>query len=144
MKTKLFINVATLTCMILCSYFIGGCSLRRRSFSTSVDLSNEQRETEQLKRNEYKTLKTANGKDTVTQTFILWFPAGNQGTQNEVINNAYFDAVNKTPKCDGMIMAREKTKRITIPLLLVTFIIRKAEVEGRCIQILDSEKISKQ
>lgn len=136
--------VASAVCVALVSQV--GCGLRRTKQSTNVATSvvlNQNGESMQaLARDEYEVLGTGEGKDNTVGVFILWFPAGNQKSNAELNDSAYFSAVDSHAGCDAMRMGRAKTRRVVIPLLLVNIIIKSVRVKGRCIRMRSLEEIN--
>lgn len=94
-----------------------------------------------LSRDEYEILGVGEGEDRTVGVFILWFPAGNQKSNAELSDTAYFKAVDSQEGCDAMRMARAKTRRVVVPLLLVNVIIKSVGVKGRCIRMRSLEEI---
>ena len=117
---------------------VTGCGLMRRgnlAASTSVEVSSGGRDIATIERGEYKLLGVGEGEAKARRWFLLWFPIGNQETQQELETNAAFDAVTDVKDCDEILFPHTKTRRLIIPLLLVTVVIKKVELRGRCIAL---------
>jgi hypothetical protein len=110
-------------------------SVRKTNQSTEVSISNAQSQVEPLARDEYEVLGTTSGKAKSTQFYILFFPIGKHKTATELYENAYFEAVENLPNADGILLPRQKSKRLFIPLLLVNYSRREIEVSGVGISI---------
>lgn len=119
------------------------CSLALPSFHrTNQNQSNEisinnTSQIEALKRNDYNVLRTTTGSAFTSRFFILFFPIGKYKTNSELYENAYYDAVDNLPNADALILPRQKIKKLTVPLLFVTYSQREITVSGVGISVKD-------
>lgn len=131
--------VAFLICGLLAIPATGcGFLARRRNttnVSNTVQVNQTGRDIATLRRDEYDVIDTSIGEDKSTAFFLVTLPVGRQTTKEESISTAYYNAVDRVPDCDAMMMPRVDVKRVVIPLLLVNIVIKKTRVKGRCIQI---------
>lgn len=123
-----------------------GCGLFRRNktttnVSSSVQINDQGRDVATLQRDEYEVIGTSMGQDKSTQVFFLTIPMGSQTGAAEGAENAYYDAVDRDPQCDALLMPRAATKRIVIPLIIINIVIRKNRVKGRCIHVLENDQL---
>ena len=125
----------TLLLSMMIASALSACSLRRSTLSSSVSVTGAAQEVEPLQRSEYTTMQESSGKAEGTQVLVLWFPVGIQKTRRELTEDAYFDAVGAVEGCDGLLLPRVRSRAVVIPLLLVNFINRRVELEGRCMAI---------
>lgn len=139
---KLRRTVACLAATLALS-FAPGCA-RSRGISNTIDAAPESsfagHGVEALERADYEVLGQAQGSDASSSWFVLWFPVGGIRTKNEIIDAAYFDAVESMPGCDALLIPRVKSRRIVIPLLLVNVVIKRNELKGRCVRILGDQE----
>lgn len=106
--------------------------------SNTVQVNQTGRDIATLRRDEYDVIETSIGEDKSTAVFLVTFPVGRHTTKDESISSAYYNAVDRVPDCDAMMMPRVDVKRVVIPLLLINIVIKKTRVKGRCIQISDA------
>lgn len=123
-----------------------GCGLFHRNkntttVSSNVEVSQQGRDIATLRRGEYEVIGTSLGEDVSRRVYVLTIPVGSQTGASEGIANAYYDAVDRNPQCDAIVMPRVETKRIVIPLILVNIIVRKNRVKGRCVHILENDTL---
>ncbi len=132
----------TAICLTVSLSFATGCASRR--ISNTIDASPETsfagHGVEQLERGDYEVLGQAEGSDASSSWFVLWFPVGGIRTKNEIIDAAYFDAVESVPGCDALLIPRVKSRRIVIPLILVNVVIKRNKLKGRCVRILGDQE----
>ncbi len=121
-----------------------GCGLFRRrrgnvstSVNSSVSISQQDRDIATLQRDEYEVIETSIGANKARSIFFLTLPVGSHTTHEEQVDSAYYQAVDRIPECDALMMPRVDTKRIFVPLLIVNIVIRKTQVKGRCVHIKD-------
>ena len=117
--------------------------LRRRSeaSSTSVQVSSSGRDIATIERAEYGLLSVGAGEAKSRRWFLLWFPIGSQETQQELEANAAFDAVTHVKDCDEVLLPHTETKRFIIPLLLITIVVKKVQLRGRCIALKPDDQL---
>ncbi len=130
-----------LSTIFLCALSAGGCALFQRgnggsntNVSSSVSI-NSTRDLATLQRHEYDVHAVAQGKARTASLFFLTFPFGNHKTKEEVVETAYYNAMNDTPNCDTLQTPRASVKRVIIPLILFNITIKTAEVRGRCVKL---------
>ncbi len=119
-----------------------GCGLLGRGRSTTqvssnVEINQQERAVATLQRHEYDVIETSIGEDKSTSVFFVTLPVGKQTTKDESVGSAHYNAVDRIPECDALMMPRVDVKRVVIPLLLVNIVVRKTRVKGRCININD-------
>lgn len=124
---------------ILTIVLFSSCSLFNPSFrttNTAVSLTNEtSSHIEALKRDEYEVIKTTTGKATSSTFYFLFFPIGKHKSNEDLYENAYYDAVENLPNSDGLILPREKTSRFIIPLIIFNYSQRTTKVSGLGISV---------
>lgn len=131
--------------MCLPSY---GCGLFRRRGNTttnvqsSVEINQQGRDVATLEREEYEVIDTSIGTSKSTSVFFLTLPVGNHTTGDEQVDAAYYNAVDRIPECDALMMPRVTTKRTLVPLLIVNIMVRKTTVKGRCLHVKDDATLS--
>lgn len=125
-----------------------GCGLfRRRANNTtnvqsSVEINQQARDIATLERHEYEVIETSLGTNKSTGVFVLTLPVGSHTTHGEQVDSAYYNAVDRIPECDAMLMPRVDTKRILVPLLLINIVVKKVTVKGRCIHVKDDATLA--
>ena len=113
-------------------------TLPRSSKTTIGEIgTNDIAQIESLKREEYTVLRTSTGKASTTRCYILFIPIGKHKTNGELFDNAYYAAVENLPNADALILPRQKTKKLTIPLLLFNYNRRTTTVTGVGISVKD-------
>ncbi len=125
-----------------------GCAFRRTMQRTSVQSNVEIDQggaggVATLTRDQYEVGDTTSGKDKTTRVFVLWFPVGNHKSASEVWDTAYANAVDHAKDCDGLLLPRTRVKRVVVPLLLVNVIVKKVQVQGRCLRIKDDAALAR-
>ncbi len=108
---------------------------RRTSQNTELNISNAAAEMEPLARADYDVLKTTTGKASTSQFYLLFIPIGRHKTNEELYENAYYDAVENLPGADGIILPRQNVKKVLIPLIVVNYYRRVIEVTGLGISV---------
>ena len=134
----------TVTICIVITSFFASCSVSLPRFSkttTGVTVTNDNAQIEALKREDYKVLKRTTGKASTTRCYILFFPIGKHKSNDELYDNAYYSAVENLDDADALILPHQKTKKLTIPLILFNYNRRTTTVTGVGISVKD--KISK-
>lgn len=125
-----------------------GCGLFRRRNSTttnvenSVEVNQTGRDIATLERHEYEVIETSIGMNKSTGIFVLTLPVGSHTTPGEQVDSAYYNAVDRIPECDAMLMPRVDVKRTLVPLLLINIVVKKTTVKGRCIHIKDDPTLA--
>jgi len=120
--------------------FMSSCSLTLPRFSkttTGVTITNTSSQIESLKKEDYTVLRTTTGKASTTRCYILFIPIGKHKTNNELFDNAYYSAVENLPNADALLLPHQKTKKLTVPLLLFNYNRRTTTVTGVGISIKD-------
>ncbi|MEM7152742.1 MAG: hypothetical protein AAF799_07860 [Myxococcota bacterium] len=125
-----------------------GCGLFRRRGNTttnvqsSVEINQQGRDVATIERDEYEVIDTSIGTSKATSVYFLTIPVGNHTTGDEQIDAAYYNAVDRIPECDALMMPRVTTKRTLVPLLIVNIMVRKTTVKGRCLHIKDDATLA--
>ncbi len=120
-----------------------GCGLFRRrgnvntNVSSNVEINQQGRDVATLRRDEYEVIDTSIGTHKARSIYLLGLPVGSQSSPDQVTDSAYYNAVDRIPECDALMMPRVDARRTYIPLLLVNIVIRRTTVKGRCIHIKD-------
>lgn len=134
----IFLKIALLSSAII---ELSSCSLSLPSFSrqnqTNEISINNTSQIEALKREDYTVLRTTTGSASTSRFYILCFPIGRHKTNNELYENAYYDAVDNLPNADALILPRQQIKKYTIPLILVNYSKREVTVSGMGISVKD-------
>lgn len=113
--------------------FFASCSVsipRRTNINTEVSTNNASSQIEALKRSEYDVLSNTSGKASSSQIYFLFFPIGKVKSLSELYENAYYNAVDNLPNADGIILPRQKSKKLVIPLILINYTRKEIEVSG--------------
>jgi hypothetical protein len=110
-------------------------SFRRTSQNTDVSISNTSSQVEALKRSEYDVLRTTTGKSRTAKFYLLFFPIGRHKSSEELYENAYFNAVDNLEGADGLLLPRQKNRKLVIPLLLINYYQKEVEVSGLAISV---------
>lgn len=110
-------------------------SFRKPNFNTDISISNASSQIEELKREDYEVLTTATGSAGTSKIYILFFPIGNHKSNSELYDNAYYNAIEKIPNADGLILPRQKNKKLIIPLVLINYYRRDVVVSGVAISV---------
>ena len=63
------------------------------------------------------------------------FPIGNHKSNSELYDNAYYNAIEKIPEADGLILPRQKNRKLIIPLILINYYRRDIVVSGVAISV---------
>lgn len=111
-------------------------SLDKTNQSSEISI-NTVSQIESLKREDYKVLRKTTGSASTARCYLLFFRLGKYKTNNELYENAYYDAVDNLPNADALILPRQQIKRFTIPLILFTYSKRKVAVTGVGISVKD-------
>jgi len=112
----------------------------QNTLSTGSELSFAGHGVDNLHREDYEALGIAEGRDRSASWFVLWFPVGGIRSKSEIIDGAYYDAVESVPGCDGLLVPRVKSQRYLVPLLLVNVVVRRHAVKGRCFHIISDRE----
>ncbi|MBI1225629.1 MAG: hypothetical protein GC192_10375 [Bacteroidetes bacterium] len=120
-----------------------GFGLGRKSQNTQISISNPTAEIEPLKRDEYEVLGSTSGTASSSQFYLLFIPIGKHKTAEELYDNAYYEAVEKLPNSDGLLLPRQKVKKLVIPLLIVNYYRRAVEVTGLGISVKGKQQQKK-
>lgn len=123
---------------IIASIVLSSCSVALPSFSktsTGVTVTNNVAQVEALSKDDYTVLRTTSGKASTVRCYILFIPIGKHKTNVELYENAYYNAVDNLPNADALLLPRQKTKRLTIPLILFNYSKRTTTVSGVGISI---------
>ena len=121
-------------------FFLSSCSVSLPQFTkntTGVTVTNDNAQIESLKREDYKVLKRTTGKASTTRCYILFIPIGKHKSNEELYDNAYYSAVENLPDADALILPHQKTKKLTIPLILFNYNRRTTTVTGVGISVKD-------
>lgn len=105
--------------------------------TTGVNITNNNAQIEALTRDDYTVLRTTTGKASTTRCYILFIPIGKHKSNTELFDNAYYEAVDNLPNADALILPRQETKKITIPLILFNYNKRTTTVTGVGISVND-------
>ncbi|MCC6725032.1 MAG: hypothetical protein IT258_11015 [Saprospiraceae bacterium] len=128
---KLMIFACMASMLSSCAFGFG----RRANQSTEVSINNAAAEVEPLAREDYDVLKPTTGKANSSQFYLLFIPIGKHKTNEELYENAYYDAVDNLSGADGIILPRQKVKKFFVPLLIVNYYRRVVEVTGLGISV---------
>lgn len=115
-------------------------SFRRSSQATEVSINNATSQVEPLKRSEYETLKTTKGHASSSTFYLLFFPIGRHKTNAELYDNAYYEAVENAGNADGLLLPRQRHRKLFIPLLIVNYSRRDVSVSGLAIKIKPQDR----
>lgn len=119
-----------------------GLSFRKTSLNTSVSVNNSSsQDIATLRRSEYELMGQATGQMASRQVFVLWFPVGAQKSRAELIENAYYKAAETVPGCDALLLPRTQTNTVFVPLLLVNVLSRRVTLQGRCLHLLENDRL---
>jgi hypothetical protein len=130
-KNSLKLAVLLSTTLMCFSSCLTLPSLHRTAQTQTNEISiNNTSQIEALKREDYNVLRTTTGSASTTTIRILFFPIGKYKTNSELYENAYADAIDNLPNADALILPRQQTKKLTIPLILVNYSTRKVTVTG--------------
>lgn len=136
--TKISNPIKAIFSALLITTLLSSCALSLPRFtkqSTGVTITNNNAQIEALKREDYQVLRKTKGKASSTRFYVLFFPIGKHKSNEELFENAYFDAVDNLPNADALILPRQKIKKFTIPLLLVNFSKSTVTVSGLGISV---------
>lgn len=125
---------------ILAIFMTSSCSITSPKILHSTageTVTNDLAQIESLKREEYSVLRTTTGMASTTRFYILFIPIGKHKSNNELFDNAYYAAVENLPDADALILPRQKTRKLTIPLLLFNYNRRSTTVTGVGISVKD-------
>jgi hypothetical protein len=109
----------------------------RISQKSETTIHNNAPQIEPLKRKDYTVLRQTKGKASTNRYYILFFPVGKYKSNEELYENAYDCAVGNLPDADALILPRQKTKKLTIPLILLNYNRRTVTVTGVGISVKD-------
>ncbi len=118
---------------LLVLFITSSCSISLPRITTttpSETVTNDISQVASLKREEYTILGTTTGKASTTRFYVLFIPIGKHKTNSELFDNAYYEAVENLPNADAMIFPRQRTNKLTIPLLLLNYNKRTTTVTG--------------
>ena len=125
--------------VILTSILIG---LIFVSCSTSKSSINPKgAELNRLTRNDYNVLQTTEGIAKSDRVWLLFIPLGGK-TDERLYEIAYNNGVESLRQdADGILEPRYEYKKITIPLILISYVHKKVKVKGKAYRLkTDSEK----
>ena len=125
---------------LLVLFLMSSCSISLPRFSkttTGVTITNSTSQIESLKKDDYQVLRTTTGKASTRRFYILFIPIGKHKTNSELYDNAYYSAVENLPNADALILPHQKTKKLTIPLLLFNYNKRTTTVTGVGVSVND-------
>ena len=129
-RNLLTIIIAGIIVSILSSCSLTLPSFRKTSLNTAVSINNADSQVEPLNNEDYEVLETTTGTASTSRFYVLFIPFGKHKSNSELYDNAYYDAVEKVPNADGLILPRQKNDKRIIPLILVNFYRRDIEVSG--------------
>lgn len=133
-------SISKVSSMILVVALLSSCALsfpRYAQQQTGGTINNNSAQIEALTRDDYKVLRTTRGQASTTRFYFLFIPIGKHKSNDELFENAYYDAVDKLPYADALILPRQKIKKFTIPLLLFNFNKRTTTVSGLGVSVND-------
>jgi hypothetical protein len=135
MQIKKLFPLAILIAILAQSCALTLPSSRRTSVNTNVQVSDAVQQVEPLKRQDYTVIGKTKGSASTQRFYFLFIPLGKMQNDNELYENAYYDAVKNCDSCDAMILPRRKNKKLTIPLILVNYQRKAIEVQGVGIKV---------
>jgi len=110
--------------------------------STKSTMSSQNSRLSELKREDYTVLNQVEGEAKSTKLWFLFIPFGGKN-QKKMESKAYNRAVSKLHKADGLIDARYEYKKIVIPLIVVTPVIKKVKAIGRGYKLKTDKEMRK-
>lgn len=110
-------------------------SFRKTNFNTDISINNTALQIEELKREDYEVITTTTGSASTSKIYFLFFPIGNHKSNSELYDNAYYNAIEKIPEADGLILPRQKNRKLIIPLILINYYRRDIVVSGVAISV---------
>ncbi|MFM2386961.1 MAG: hypothetical protein RL660_1718 [Bacteroidota bacterium] len=110
-------------------------SVRKTNVQSNVTVSDASSQVEPLKYSEYTVLKSTKGTATTNKVYFLFIPLGKTKTDAELYENAYFDAVESCEGADALILPMRKSKKLTIPLLIINYQRKQVTVKGVGVQV---------
>jgi hypothetical protein len=105
-------------------------SFRRTNVNTDISVNSAVSQVEPLKREDYDVLGPTKGSAGTSKFYVLFIPLGKHKTNNELYENAYYNAVDNLPNADALILTRQKNKKLIVPLILINYFRREVEVSG--------------
>lgn len=134
LKNSIIFIILSTALLVLSSCNVSLPTLSRMNQSNEISINNIS-QIEALKREDYNLLRTTKGSASTSRYYILFSPIGKYKTNNELYENAYYDAVENLPNVDAPILPKQQIKKFTIPLILFNYSQRKIIVSGVGISI---------
>jgi hypothetical protein len=133
-------NILILFMAGIISFSLSSCSVtlpsfRKTNLNTDISINNASSQIEDLKREDYEILTTSTGSASSSKFYFLFIPIGNHKSNSELYDNAYYNAIEKIPNADGLILPRQKNKKLIIPLILINYYRRDIVVSGVAISV---------
>ena len=129
-KTRLLIILFTF------GLFFNSCSSTRSSIAT------QDTQLAAFDREDYSLLPQVEGKASSTRIWFLFIPIGGKSDE-KMERKAYRKAVEMIDNADGLLETRYEHKKIVIPLIVVTPVIKRTKAVGRGYRLKSDEEIRK-
>lgn len=97
----------------------------------------------ELKREDYVVLNKVEGEAKSTKVWFLFIPFGGK-KDAKLENKAYNRATAKVQHADGLLNTRYEHKKIVIPLILFTPVIKKVKAVGRAYKLKTDREMKKE
>lgn len=110
--------------------------------STKSTMNSQDSRLAEMNREDYTVLNQVEGEAKSTKLWFLFIPFGGKN-QKKMESKAYNRAVSKLQKADGLIDARYEYKKIVIPLIVVTPVIKKVKAIGRGYRLKTDREMKK-
>jgi hypothetical protein len=133
-------NLLSTLCFVAAVTILQSCALtmpsvRKTSVQSNVTVSDASTQVEPLKFAEYNVLKSAKGTASTNKVYFLFIPLGKTKTDAELYENAYYDAVESCEGADALILPMRRSKKLTIPLLIINYQRKQVTVKGVGVQV---------
>jgi len=130
---KKLLDFSILSLCIL-SFFLTSCS------STRSTMNSQDTKLSELQREDYEVLEQVEGKAQSTKVWFLFIPFGGK-KDKKLENKAYNRATTKVEEADGLLNARYEHKKLVIPLIVVTPVIKRVKVVGRAYKLKTDQEL---
>lgn len=110
--------------------------------STKSTMASQNSRLAEFDREDYTVLPQVEGKANSTKVWFLFIPFGGK-SDKKLESKAYNRAVSQLDKADGLIDARYEHKKVVIPLILFTPVIKKTKAIGRGYRLKTDSELKK-
>jgi len=129
-------NFLTLVAISIIGISLNSCS------STRSNIVSQETQLAAFDRDDYELLPQVEGKASSTKIWFLFIPIGGKNDK-KLEQKAYNKAVEQIKEADGLLDTRYEHKKLVIPLIVVTPVIKRTKAVGRGYRLKSDEERQK-